>query len=292
MRPKLPALLLAFAAAVTAGANAQTLVEAGGLRATAEDVKAVAERAQQPARRNTYGAPTNVRRQAEEILLRRSFAEQASKAGYERDPIIAAQIRQAREHILSEAWMNRVATAALPDATNITRYATELYKSQPERFRTGEEWQARHILIGPPKSDEAQKKAKDLLAQIKAGAPFDQLARTYSIDKVSATRGGDLGWFGKGAVVPAFQEAVAALPAPGAISDVVETQYGYHIIRLEAKRAAGIRSYDEVKVDLEREVSMALRNAAREKLVQDALPNAKANDLAIEALAREFAAQP
>jgi peptidyl-prolyl cis-trans isomerase C len=83
----------------------------------------------------------------------------------------------------------------------------------------------------------ARVKADDLLAQLKTGASFEEIAKKNS-DCPSAPQGGDLGFFAHGQMVPAFDEAAFALK-PGEISGVVETQFGYHIIKLEEKKAAG-----------------------------------------------------
>lgn len=270
-------------------AHAQVLMQSDDLTATVADVKAIAENLQDQQRRNTYGQTENVRRQAEEVLLRRWLAQKAVAAGLDKDASTAARIQQAREHVLSEAWMSKQVETAVPNPEGITRYAQELYRSQPEKFKTNEEWQARHILITPANNPSARSKAQSILEQLKAGASFEALARAESADKASGAKGGDLGWFAAGTMVKSFQDAVAALGKPGELSAVVETQYGYHIIRLEGKRPPGIRTFDEVKVDLEREVVAAVKRSAREQLVAQAMPNATTDMPAIEALAKDFA---
>lgn len=268
-------------------AQAQTLIEFDGLSATATDIKAIAEQAPQPAGRATYGQPANVRGQAEDVLLRRWLAKQAGTAGLEQDPILAARLKQAREYVLSEAWLEKVANDAVPDAAAVSKYASELYRGSPNRFRTHVEWQARHILISPANPENKQK-AVDLLNQLKAGASFEKLAAEHSTDKVSAANGGDLGWFGPGKMVEPFQEAVAALTHPGALSDIVETRFGYHLIRLDGKKPAGTRPFDEVKADLEREVVAAIKRTAKEQVVARSISGPKVDMPAIEALAREL----
>jgi parvulin-like peptidyl-prolyl isomerase len=98
-----------------------------------------------------------------------------------------------------------------------------------------EQVHAQHILV----SDEAT--AEDLLAQIKDGADFGELAKTYSLDTGSAEDGGDLGWFPRGIMVTEFEDAAFALE-PGEVSDVVATDYGYHIIKVLEKE---VRPLDE-----------------------------------------------
>lgn len=94
---------------------------------------------------------------------------------------------------------------------------------------------AEKVYDGGQENEEAKKKAEEVLAKVKApGANFEDLAREYSEDTYSAPDGGDLGSFGRGQMTPAFEDAAFAL-APGEISDLVQTEYGYHIIKVEDK---------------------------------------------------------
>ena len=116
------------------------------------------------------------------------------------------------------------------------------YEKNPERFQKPEAVHASHVLITVPQGADAatkaaaRAKAEDVLKQARAGADFATLARTYSND-ASAPRGGDLGFFPKGQMVPAFEAAAFAL-APNQISDVVETPFGFHVIKVLEKRTA------------------------------------------------------
>jgi peptidyl-prolyl cis-trans isomerase C len=116
------------------------------------------------------------------------------------------------------------------------------YEKNPDKFQQPETVHASHVLIAvPQQADEATKKAartkaEDVLKQARAGADFARLARTMSND-ASAQRGGDLGFFPKGQMVPAFEAAAFALQ-PGQISDVVETPLGFHVIKVLERRTA------------------------------------------------------
>jgi peptidyl-prolyl cis-trans isomerase C len=120
----------------------------------------------------------------------------------------------------------------------------EFYTGNKDKFEQPEQARARHILVQvDEKADEktrqaARAKADDLLAQLKGGANFEELAKKSS-DCPSAPQGGDLGFFAHNQMVPAFDEAAFALK-PGETSGVVETEFGYHIIRLEEKKAPGL----------------------------------------------------
>jgi peptidyl-prolyl cis-trans isomerase D len=129
-----------------------------------------------------------------------------------------------------------------------------MYSQNQEAFRTPERVKARHILLkttGKPASEEPAIKAKaeGLLKQIKGGADFAKLAKENSEDG-SAANGGDLGdWITHGQMVPEFDKAVFSLK-PGETSDLVKTQYGYHIVQTLARQDAGLRSFGEVKGEL------------------------------------------
>jgi peptidyl-prolyl cis-trans isomerase D len=129
-----------------------------------------------------------------------------------------------------------------------------MYSQNQEAFRTPERVKARHILLkttGKPASEEPAIKAKgeSLLKQIKGGADFAKLAKENSEDS-SAANGGDLGdWITHGQMVPEFDKAIFALK-PGETSDLVKTQYGYHIVQTLARQDAGVRTFAEVKGEL------------------------------------------
>lgn len=119
--------------------------------------------------------------------------------------------------------------------------AQKYYDENPDDFKVPEQVRASHILISTRPSDpnadpnqmkaQAKAKAEALLKQVKEGADFATLAKENSADTVSAVRGGDIGPFGRGQMVPSFEEAAFALKV-GEISDLVETQFGYHIIKV------------------------------------------------------------
>ena len=119
-------------------------------------------------------------------------------------------------------------------------------------MKHAEQMRASHILLrveqgAPPGQKQAQKaKAEEILARARKGEDFGALAKQYSQDPGSAVRGGDLGYFGKGAMVPAFDSTAWALK-PGEISGVVETQFGYHIVKATEKRPEGYAPLADVK---------------------------------------------
>ena len=130
----------------------------------------------------------------------------------------------------------------------------KLYNQNLDQYRTPERVHARHILLmtqGKPASDDAKIRAQadDILKQLKAGAKFEDLAKKFSQDPGSAAKGGDLGWVQRGQMVPEFEKTCFSLK-PGQISDVIKTQYGYHIVQVLEHQDAHLQSFDEVKAQL------------------------------------------
>ncbi len=132
--------------------------------------------------------------------------------------------------------------------------ARTYYQENIDRFKQPERIRASHILIQvKPEDTEAEKQKKQeqaerLLAEIKQGADFAQLAAQYS-DCPSKQRGGDLGYFGRGQMVKPFEDAAFGLK-PGEVSGVVETQFGYHIIKVTERQEARTVPFEETKEGL------------------------------------------
>lgn len=133
------------------------------------------------------------------------------------------------------------------------------YDGHKERFQQPEERRASHILVASEKlgKDKAKAKAEDLLKEIRKNpASFSDLAKKNSDDPGSASKGGDLGFFGKGMMVKPFEEAAYALK-DGEISGVVESDFGFHIIKLTGVHAAKEKPLAEVKAEIEAELKKA-----------------------------------
>ncbi|HKB12683.1 MAG TPA: peptidyl-prolyl cis-trans isomerase [Vicinamibacterales bacterium] len=143
------------------------------------------------------------------------------------------------------------------------------YKNNEEQYSTPEQVRASHILLKTEGKDDAavKTKAEDLLKQARSGADFAELAKKNSEDEGSAKNGGDLDYFGKGRMVPEFDAAVFAMQ-PGQISDLVKTQYGYHIIKLIDKKPATTRPLAEVRQQLNDQLAYQRAQAQAADLAQ------------------------
>jgi peptidyl-prolyl cis-trans isomerase C len=148
----------------------------------------------------------------------------------------------------------------------------KFYDENKPRFRQDDAVHASHILIRTPENADVAAKAKaktqadDLLAQVKKGADFADLAKKHSQDPGSAPNGGDLGFFSKGQMVPAFEQAAFGLK-PGDTSGVVETPFGFHIIRVSEFKAGRDLGYAEVKAQIEDYLKQQMRDKRSQEFV-------------------------
>ena len=147
--------------------------------------------------------------------------------------------------------INKMMEAEVANAVAATEVdAKDFYDKNPDKFAQPESVRASHILIMTKDADEATKKTArtkvdDVLKRAKAGEDFAALAKANSQDG-SASQGGDLGFFPRGKMVPAFDQAAFALK-PGEISEVVTTEFGFHIIKLTEKKEGSTVPFDQVK---------------------------------------------
>ena len=155
----------------------------------------------------------------------------------------------------------------------------DFYTGNKDKFETPEQAHARHILVAvDEKADEKTREAgkaqaDDLLVQLKGGANFEELAKKSS-DCPSAPQGGDLGFFGHGQMVPEFDKAAFDLK-PGELSGVVTTKFGYHIIKLEEKKDAGLVPEPEVAPKIREYLVSQKTGAAVEEKVKALREKAK-----------------
>ena len=182
----------------------------------------------------------------------------AELEAYYNDPVNAAQFQAPEQASVEYVQLDLDAIKSGISVNDAD--ARKFYADNEARYSTPEERRASHILITADKSapapdrEKAKAKAQELLAEAKKNpAGFAELAKKNSQDPGSAARGGDLDFFGRGAMVKPFEDAAFALK-PGEISDVVESDFGYHIIKLAAVRGGEKRSFESLKADIENEL--------------------------------------
>jgi peptidyl-prolyl cis-trans isomerase C len=153
-------------------------------------------------------------------------------------------LENSRREYVTNSRLTVIAEAAVTDEALQAAYETRFADTESRR-----EFNASHILV------ETLEEAEALLDQLAEGGDFAALAREHSLDPGSGAEGGVLGWFGRGRMVAPFEEAVLALE-PGGTSDPVETQFGWHIIRLNETRVAEAPTLEQARAELTREIQI------------------------------------
>lgn len=205
---------------------------------------------------------------ANDLILRSVLAGRARAEGLDQDPVVRLRIKAAQDKVLYDVFMERAEEAKI-SRKGAEGLARDEYRANPEKFTVPEQIRVRHILIRPTETrsaDEAKKLADELLARLKAGEDFEALAAQYSEDPSNAKKGGDLGFFGRGQMVGPFDRAAFTLTEPGQLSEVVGTQFGYHIIRFEERKAPALKSYEEVKDSLTESIYRRMRSPVRSEI--------------------------
>jgi peptidyl-prolyl cis-trans isomerase C len=172
----------------------------------------------------------------ETMVIRELIMQEATKEGIENSPAVKDKLEEMKKRLVVEAYLKKkVEEQAKVSDEDLKKF----YEQNKDKFKTPDQVKASHILV------KSEKEAQDLLAQIKAGGNFEELAKKHSTDGAAA-KGGDLGWFSKGSMIPEFEKVVFAMKE-NQLSGIVKTKFGFHIIKLTGKRPAGERTFDEVK---------------------------------------------
>jgi peptidyl-prolyl cis-trans isomerase C len=255
----------------------------GGASITADELMSEVLRLPAPAQAQALARPADLAQAAQNLAIRRELARQAEADSLPNDPAVAAALRSARERVLAEAALARLEGKA-PDKAALERLARSQYDASPEKFETPEQVRVRHILVSA-KACEAEARARDLLAQARQpGADFAALAKANSDDPGSAARGGDLGFSARGKMAPAFEAAAFALKQPGDLSDVVKTEFGYHVIRLEERKPASRQPFEAVREGLVKSLAEGEARNRRQEAVERIAAGVQVDQGVIEGL--------
>ena len=184
-------------------------------------------------------------------------------------------IDQLRTDVRQDIAVQKMIDAEVePKAAVKPEQLADYYAKNPDQFKQPERVHASHILIGVPRGAdaaakaEARAKAEQILKDVKTGKDFATLAKENSQDPGSAPNGGDLGFFQPGQMVGPFNDAAFSLAA-GAVSDIVETEFGFHIIKVAEKQPGGTIAFDDVKPRLEQFLLQRNRQEQTEAFVKD-----------------------
>jgi len=239
------------------------LADVNGNAITTKDFKEEVERLP-PYLKPMVQSPEGKKELLDSMVVREIILEQAKKDGVDKSEEVADRLEDLRKRLIVETYLKKKVEqeAQVSDAE-----LKKFYDENQEKFKTGAQVKASHILV------KSEKEAQDILAQLKSGASFEELAKKYSTDS-TASKGGDLGWFSKGAMVPEFDKAVFGMKE-GALSGIVKTQFGFHIIKVTGTRSAGIRAFDEVKEQIKSTLLPSKQQEIFQKMKEDLKKNAK-----------------
>jgi peptidyl-prolyl cis-trans isomerase C len=232
----------------------------------------------------THGqeATPEMRQQAkDQVVIREIFAQEAEKQGVAATADYKTQLDLLRQTVLiNSLFQNYIKAHPVSDADAQAEY------NKIKAEQSGTEYHARHILV------DSEDEAKKLIAQIKAGSKFEDVAKKSSKDTGSAENGGDLDWAKPASYVPEFSTALQGLKKGQMTDTPVKTQFGYHIIRLEDTRTAQFPSYDEVKDKVKQQMEQVKLQEYQEKLRTAAKTDYKFGGQQAQAPAAAAAAAP
>lgn len=184
------------------------------------------------------------------------MAGAAETAGMDQTELFAQRLNYLKERALRRAYFADAIAGQVTEEAVRAEYDKVVADFQPQ-----EEVRARHILV------ETKEEADAIKAELDAGGDFATIAQEKSIDPGSGANGGDLGFFAKGMMVPEFETAVFALANPGDVSAPVQSQFGWHIIKLEEKRESSPPAFEQVAPQIQQQVLMRVFNEKVEELM-------------------------
>lgn len=186
-----------------------------------------------------------------QVVDRKALLIEAQKENLAKDPAVAAQMQEAANMQLENAYLQKAIAAQVTNTAVQAVYDRD-YANKPGP----EQVDARQILV------PSEQEAKDIIRKLERGADFTKLAQKYSIDP-GAKNGGELGWFSKGEMIPAFSDAAFALKPNEFTKTPVHSQFGWHVILCEGKRTAPTPTLDQVRDQIRQQLA--------DKAIQDTL---------------------
>ncbi len=188
-------------------------------------------------------AAQNKGRVMRDLVTLEVLSQEGHKLGLDRDPEIQARIRLRTKDVVARALVQKYAA----ERANVTDDSIQKrYEEAKDAYTVDEQITASHILL------KTEQEARDVIAELKQGKDFAEVAKARSIGP-SAPRGGSLGTFGRGRMVPAFEAAAFALKV-GDISEPVQTQFGYHVITVTERTPAHTKPLEEVREEIRNEL--------------------------------------
>jgi peptidyl-prolyl cis-trans isomerase C len=263
-------LLLSLTIAVLTGcqqkgkSSGEVLVKVGKAEITKDDFLKEVSRIPEWARAQ-FSGKEGKEKFLDELIKRELVYEDAKKMRLDKDPEYLDKVKDFEKMTLISLILKKeVEDKAKVDDADVKAF----YDKNADKFTIGTKLRASHILV----DTEAQ--AKDIRERLNKGESFAKLAQSFSKDKGSASKGGDIGYFGSGQMVPEFERAVMGLKI-GEISEPVKTRFGYHIIQLTDVKKGETASFEQSKEAIRKQLLAEKQKALIDSFIGNLMKEAK-----------------
>jgi len=187
---------------------------------------------------------------AEVVLI-----QKAKEEGLHKREDIRRRLKNVEDRVLLETMVQELQKDRIAVSDEEVK---EYFEKNEEKFTNPEQVRVSHILV------KKKSEAKSILNELREGANFEKLAQKYSIDSITAFRGGDLGYISRGEMIPAFEDAAFALENKDDISGIIETPFGYHLVKLTGKK----QMRDKTQEEIDYEIRTRIQNEKLDKLME------------------------
>jgi peptidyl-prolyl cis-trans isomerase C len=194
----------------------------------------------------------------------------AKEKGLDKDPLIQKKLSEMEKYLLAEEVLQKELSGIKSTEEELKKF----YEKNKELYTETEGLKLKHILIYVPETadkqtrEKALAKAKKIREELRKGAKFEELAKKYSDDTASREKGGDIGVLRKGMTVPEFEKKVFSLKE-GSISEPIESPYGYHIVKVEKRILPKVKSFEEVKDQVQNDYIKEKEREIISKLIEE-----------------------
>jgi len=187
---------------------------------------------------------------AEAVLI-----QEAKEEGLHKREEIKNRLKSVEDRVLLEAMVQELQKGRIAVSDEEVK---DYFEKNKEKFTEPEQVRVSHILV------RSKSEALEILNELEGGANFEKLAREYSIDSMTASMGGDLGYISRGEMIPAFEEAVFALEKKGDVSQIIKSPFGYHLVKLTDIKKMDKKTPEEIIY----EIKMRIQNEKLDRLVE------------------------
>jgi peptidyl-prolyl cis-trans isomerase C len=200
------------------------------------------------------------------LIMKKLLLMEANKDKMENEKEFQTRLLDIKEQLLIESLLKKkIASDSQLSDDELKKY----YEANKDKFKKEKEINTRHILL------KTEEEAKQIKEKLQNGEDFIELAKKYSIDPNAKTTGGEIGFHPKGTLFPEYEEAAFKLTKIGQVSNIVKSQLGYHIIRLEGTKPPAFVSFDEVKDFIKQQLVQEKQKELVEKYIDGLKKNAK-----------------